>query len=107
VPIEHVADGLRPDILEDERLYSGADLRDLWPSSVLPPLRHGLVHVMLHHRGDPRDVPGHLPPRRDLLLDGPGPVAADRLVDVHVAELVVKVVAEARGGWTQESVGWR
>jgi hypothetical protein len=103
VRTEHVADGLPPDVVEDERLDPGADLRHLRP--VLPPLRRGLAQVQLHHRGDPRDVARDHLPRRDLLVDGLPPVPA--LVDVHVAQRVADVVAEARRGRAEESVGGR
>jgi hypothetical protein len=103
VRTEHVADGLPPDVVEDERLDPGADLRHLRP--VLPPLRRGLAQVQLHHRGDPRDVARDHLPRRDLLVDGLPPVPA--LVDVHVAQRVADAVAEARRGRAEESVGGR
>jgi len=106
---EHVAHGLPPDVIEDEGLYPGADLPDLRLG--LPPLPRGPRQVQLHHRGDPGDVPRDLLPRRDLLLYGPAAVS-DRLllglvVHLHLAELVVEVVAEAWGGRAQERLGRR
>lgn len=102
---EHVAHGLPPDVVEDECLYPGADLPDLRPR--LPPLPRGPRQVQLHHRRDPRDVPRDLLPRRDLLLYGPAAVPDRRLligfvVHLHLAELVVEIVAEAWRGRAQE-----